>query len=1357
MKQLFILFAFVFSTVSLVLGQCALNTSASQLTIACGETVTLSTSGQGVGTIVLEEDFNSGGFGAGWSSTPGSVEFNNPCSPGDGTPHAWMGSTTSVPRTITTVGYDLTAATAGVTVCFDLLFATQGQAAPCEGPDEPDEGVFLQYSIDGGTTWVTIHYFDPNGGFDPQLTNWNNYCFDLPPGAITGNTMIRWTQTSDSGAQYDHWGIDNVQFFQNDLNSEIIWLHDGYSYGVGNSGGPNPTDVQPTSTTTYTSQITTGNGDVCTSDITITVIDPFFDISLEANPNPICEGDCADIIGDAFIMSDPGGIVTYENNQFAPVITGGASININVQGLNMTTVNPGSILEVCVNSFNFSGNEVCTSFGGCNCNGATIGFGSVCNVDVSSFNITLTSPNGCEIVLVPSGEITSTGIQNMCFVPAGGSNISTGGGNYSGTWDPSQPISNLDGCDANGVWNLEFNTGIGGLGFGLGTLTGWNITFDNPPVYQDPFYSWSPAAGLSDPTSANPTACPTETTTYTLTTSNGVPGCAVNETPLTIVVDPCDDCVPPSLDIEDLITCINPSVDLNDAILPTSDAAIISFHNTQADAQNNVNPIANVVGTSGSFWIRAEDPLDPTCFLVYEIIVSISSIGYTEVVVDENCGNLDGSITLTGLDGTAPYSYSIDNGATSQGSETFVNVAAGIYNVVIIDDNGCEATGTVNVNNIGGPSINQLNTTNPTCNGACDGQIVVVVSGGALPYAYQWFDAGGNPIGADFDLINGLCAGDYSVQVSDDGGLCPVTASTTLQDPAIDDASFILTDFCEGEANSASGTVTPGGTFTFNPAPGDGASINAGTGEITNGVGGTTYTVQYETPGACPQISSETVNVIASPTFNLAQTNPSCGGSDGIIIISGLLPNTSYDVIYSDGAVVGPQNMSSDAAGVIIIDNLPSGAYTSFELTLNGCSTLDNSIINLVQDGAPAMTAPADMNICIGESITLTALNPDGAVISWDNGVVDGVSFIPGGVGVITYTVTAELNGCSVTDEVNITVNALPVVDAGTDQVICGGDQVVLSASGAQSYVWDNGVINGVGFVPDNTTTYTVTGTDANGCVGEDDVLITVSDQQIADFSAGPVTGCGPLLVNFVNLSGANNASCIWNLGDGTIIVGCDNFSHVYESVGNYSVTLTVESLDGCTNSFTATDYISVTAPPVAMFSADPQVTDIYNTFINFTNESIGGEEFTWSFGDGSENEIGYNASHEYSSEAGGTYIVTLVASSGEGCRDTISLVVQINDDLIFYVPNTFTPDEDPFNPIFIPIFGSGLDASDYKLIIFNRWGEVVFETRDVFEGWNGTYRGQPVKDGTYVWTLEFLETMSDKRHKYNGHVNVLR
>jgi gliding motility-associated-like protein len=109
-------------------------------------------------------------------------------------------------------------------------------------------------------------------------------------------------------------------------------------------------------------------------------------------------------------------------------------------------------------------------------------------------------------------------------------------------------------------------------------------------------------------------------------------------------------------------------------------------------------------------------------------------------------------------------------------------------------------------------------------------------------------------------------------------------------------------------------------------------------------------------------------------------------------------------------------------------------------------------------------------------------------------------------------------------------------------------------------------------------------------------------------------------------------------------------------------------------------------------------------------------------------------------------------------CADTAKQLITIQDVLIFYVPNIFTPDHDEFNEGFLPIFTSGYDPFDYHLTIFNRWGEIVFESYDATKGWDGTYSDQGlVQDGVYIWQIEFKETMSDKRHTYRGHVTVLK
>lgn len=134
-----------------------------------------------------------------------------------------------------------------------------------------------------------------------------------------------------------------------------------------------------------------------------------------------------------------------------------------------------------------------------------------------------------------------------------------------------------------------------------------------------------------------------------------------------------------------------------------------------------------------------------------------------------------------------------------------------------------------------------------------------------------------------------------------------------------------------------------------------------------------------------------------------------------------------------------------------------------------------------------------------------------------------------------------------------------------------------------------------------------------------------------------------------------------------------------------------------------------------------------------------------------------FEPAHDYPSIGGKEYIVDLIASNEFGCLDSAQTTIMIEEDVLYFVPNTFTPDGDAFNQDFKPVFVSGLDIYDYHLMIFNRWGEMLFESYDVTQGWYGTYGGKLVDDGTYVWSLDFGETKSDQRHVVKGHVNLIK
>jgi gliding motility-associated-like protein len=116
------------------------------------------------------------------------------------------------------------------------------------------------------------------------------------------------------------------------------------------------------------------------------------------------------------------------------------------------------------------------------------------------------------------------------------------------------------------------------------------------------------------------------------------------------------------------------------------------------------------------------------------------------------------------------------------------------------------------------------------------------------------------------------------------------------------------------------------------------------------------------------------------------------------------------------------------------------------------------------------------------------------------------------------------------------------------------------------------------------------------------------------------------------------------------------------------------------------------------------------------------------------------------------------MATSDHGCIDTAMATVYVEEDLIYYVPNTFTPDGDGNNEVFRPVITSGMDPNYYHFYIYNRWGEAVFESQDIEDGWDGTVHGLVAQDGTYTWKIEFKSTV--KRRVDNvvtGHVNILK
>lgn len=308
---------------------------------------------------------------------------------------------------------------------------------------------------------------------------------------------------------------------------------------------------------------------------------------------------------------------------------------------------------------------------------------------------------------------------------------------------------------------------------------------------------------------------------------------------------------------------------------------------------------------------------------------------------------------------------------------------------------------------------------------------------------------------------------------------------------------------------------------------------------------------------------------------------------------------------------------------------------------------------------------------------------------------------------------------------------------------------------------WDFG--DGTGSSAENPThTYTTEGTytitlivtTELGCTDTVNLELEMVGSSIAvDFIADITEGCEPLTVQFDN-TGESGVSCAWDFGDGTFASSCGSVTHTYLTDGIYDVSLTVTNASGCSGALVRNSYINVFPVPFANFVFTPNAPTTLDTEVAFTNYSIDADSWLWIF-----DVLGTSSDENPTLIIPGipaNYDITLIALTEHGCYDTITKTINVVQDETIYVPNTFTPDGDTFNELFRPYI-TGIDPYDFHMIIFNRWGEIVFESYDATGGWNGAYGGKLVQDGVYVWQIVTSDLTNDKKLEYYGHVTVLR
>lgn len=508
---------------------------------------------------------------------------------------------------------------------------------------------------------------------------------------------------------------------------------------------------------------------------------------------------------------------------------------------------------------------------------------------------------------------------------------------------------------------------------------------------------------------------------------------------------------------------------------------------------------------------------------------------------------------------------------------------------------------------------------------------------------------------------------------------------------------------------------------------------------------GVPYAVQYLPEMTMTQAEDCATGEVTA-TFNGGL--PAIDGSQFTVVAGSMTPASAVFV-----------NTTCTDGGTIVLGNLAVGDNYSFDVEDgNGCGltvsgTMDGSgnVTLTYPQTDYCITDPNTSPNLVGAGGGTYSASPAGLSINAATGVINIAASTAG-----QYDVTYVGAGatCPPSSTFTLEIHPLPLVNAGVDQSVCSGTQVTLSGSGdPATYTWNNGVSNGVPFTPAATQTYTVTATTAFGCINTDQVTVTVETAPVPSFAADVTSGCSPLDVTFTNLGAGVN--CSWDFGNGSTTVGCGPVTTTYVNVGCYDVTLTTSSAAGCTGTTVLQNYICISPDPIASFSPVPAILSELDPTTQMLNSSQNASAYAWNFGDGTTSAA-TNPSHTYPG-APASYTIELIAYSPFGCTDTAYATVVVEEELIFYVPNTFTPDDDEFNQTFKPIFSSGFDPYDFNMLIFNRWGEIIFESNNAEMGWDGTYHGKYVQEGTYTWKIEFKTSKNDARKIAVGHTNVLR
>ncbi len=740
------------------------------------------------------------------------------------------------------------------------------------------------------------------------------------------------------------------------------------------------------------------------------------------------------------------------------------------------------------------------------------------------------------------------------------------------------------------------------------------------------------------------------------------------------------------------------------------------------------------------------------CISTANVVVAQGSSNATlnTTVIDVQCfGQTNGSATVNANGGQQPYTYAWSNGGNTA---TINGLGAGTYNVTVTTANGCISTATVTVTQPATALSSPASViSNVDCFGATTGQASVNAAGGTAPYVFSW-----NSMPAqNTATATGLGAGVYSVIVTDANG-CSSTASVNITQPPVLTALTSSTSVtCNGGANGSAQVTLSGGvppystTWNSTPPQNTTMAVNLPAG---------TYVATITDANGCTSTPAVTITEPAALAANITNTaNVSCnGGTNGSAAVNvngGTAPYT-----YSWNTV--PAQLTPNAS------NMPAGSYTVTVSDANGCATV--STVTITQPTPVTVTTTGTDTVCPGQAVVISATGSGGTgtyTYNWNQSLGPNSTYTVYVFAPTTYNVQAvDANGCtSGTGSIPVdvyTFNPGDLVTTGSTS-ICAGSSTSIGAtvtgnSGPVTWVWANQPwTNGGPFTvqPAANTTYQVTVTNICGVVVTNSIIVDVNPLPQVALQPQSATGCDEVTLAFAD-NDPDNAGCtyVWDFGDGFTGSGSSP-DHTYTGSGNFTIYVTATSPFGCSDISGTTVNITVYESPAAAFAVSATDVSILEPTIHFTNmcspNTIG---WQWEFGDNTTDNVP-SPSHTYLDK--GAYNVRLIATSPGGCTDTAEQRVEVDPEFTLYVPNAFTPNEDGKNDVF---YAYGDEITEFTMLIFDRWGNLIFTSDNINNGWDGRAKdgNYVAQQDVYVYKIAVID-FRGKQHRYTGHFSLLQ